>query len=78
VLKLGNVGDADPAAAEGLAEALRDTDALVRRDAVLAVAKLTKPSETILAQLRVMSESDRDALVRDHAKKATTHFGAAE
>lgn len=78
VLKLGNVGDADLAAAEGLAEALRDTDALVRRDAVLAVAKLTKPSETILARLRVMSESDRDTLVRSHAQKATTHFGAAE
>jgi HEAT repeat protein len=80
VLKLGNVGDADPAAAEGLAEALRDTDALVRRAAILAVAKLTKPSEAILAQLKVMSESDRerDALVRDHAKKAITHFGATE
>jgi len=25
-----------------------------------------------------MSESERDALVRDHAKKAITHFGAAE
>jgi len=78
VLKLGNVGDADPAAAEGLAEALCDTDALVRRDVVLAVAKLTKPSETILARLRVMSESERDTLVRDHAKKALAHFGASE
>jgi HEAT repeat protein len=78
VLKLGNVGDADPTAAEGLAEALHDTDALVRRAAILAVAKLTKPSETILARLKVMSESDRDTLVRDHAKKAIAHFGAAE
>ena len=26
--------------------------------------------ETILAQLKVMSESDRDALVRDYAQKA--------
>jgi HEAT repeat protein len=78
VLKLGNVGDADPAAAEGLAEALHDTDALVRRTAILAVAKLTKPGETILAQLKVMSESDRDTLVRDHAKKAIAHFGASD
>lgn len=78
VLKLGNVGDADPAAAEGVAEALRDTDALVRRAAILAVAKLTKPSEAILAQLRVMNERDRDALVREHAKKAIAHFGAAD
>jgi HEAT repeat protein len=78
VLKLGNVGDSDPAAAEGIAEALRDTDALVRRDAILAAAKLTRPGETILAQLRAMSQSDRDTLVRDHATKAMTHFGAAE
>ncbi len=78
VLKLGNVGDADPAAAEGLADALRDTDALIRSDAVLAIAKLTKPSETILAQLRVMSGSDRDARVRDYAQKAIKRFGAAE
>ncbi len=78
VLKLGNVGDAHPSAAEGLALALRDSDALVRRDAVLAVAKLTKPGETILGQLRVMSDSEPDTLARDHAKKAIAHFGKAE
>jgi HEAT repeat protein len=78
VLKLGNVGDADPTAAEGLAEALRDTDALIRSDAIYAVAKLTKPGKTILAQLKVMSDSDRDTRVRDNAKKALKHFGAAE
>jgi len=78
VLKLGNVGDADPAVAEGLAEALRDSEVLVRRDAVHAVAKLTKPSDAIMAQLKVMSESDRDTLVRDYARRALAHFGAAE
>jgi HEAT repeat protein len=78
VLKLGNVGDSDPTAAEGLAEALRDNDALIRSDAIYAVAKLTMPGETILAQLKVMSDSDRDARVRDNAKKALTHFGVAE
>jgi HEAT repeat protein len=78
VLKLGNVGDADPTAAEGLAEALRDTDALVRRDAVHAVAKLTKPDVAVMAQLRVMSESDRDKLVRDYAKRAIEHFEKVE
>lgn len=78
VLKLGNVGDADPTAAEGLAEALRDTDALVRRDAIQAVAKLTKPGEAILAQLRALSDRDRDPLVREHAQKAIAHFGAAK
>jgi HEAT repeats len=70
VLKLGNVGDADPAAAEGLAEALLDTDDQVRRDAVLAVAKLKSPGETIMSRLRTMAESDRDLRARDLAKKA--------
>ena len=78
VLKLGNVGDADPSVAEGLAEALRDTDVVVRRDAVRAVAKLKKPSEAIIAQLKVMSETDRDSLARDYAQRAITHFGKIE
>jgi HEAT repeat protein len=78
VLKLGNVGDADPAAAAGLTEALSDNDATVRRAAILAVAKLTQPGEAILALLKTLSEGDRDTLVRDHAKKALAHFGAAE
>jgi HEAT repeat protein len=74
VLKLGNVGDSDPAAAVALAEALRDPDILVRRDAVLAVAKLTKPGEGILSQLKVLSEQDRDPTVRDYARKALRQF----
>jgi HEAT repeat protein len=78
VLKLGNVGDADPNAVDGLAEALRDSDSLVRREAILAIAKLTKPLEAILVQLKVMSETDRDALVRDHARRALVHFAAIE
>jgi hypothetical protein len=74
VLKLGNVGDADPAAAEGLAEALRDSDAIVRRAAVSAVAKLRKPSEEIMAWLMVMGDRDPDTRVRDYAKRAIAHF----
>jgi hypothetical protein len=78
VLKLGNVGDSDPAAADALAEALRDSDPLVRRDAVMAVAKLRKPSEAVVAQLKTMQQSDRDPLIRDYAKRAIVHFGLAE
>jgi HEAT repeat protein len=70
VLKLGNVGDADPAAAEGLAEALHDSDALVRRDAIPAVLKLSKLSDAIVAQLGTMSRSDSDPGVRDYATRA--------
>jgi hypothetical protein len=76
VLKLGNVGEGDPAVLEALAEALRDKDALVRRDAIKAIAKQTNPSEAIKAQLKAMSASDRDSLVRDYAKRALDHFGA--
>jgi len=75
VLKLGNVGDADPAAAEGLAEALRDADVLVRRDAVLAVVKLKSPAEAIIGQLGTMSRSDHDPSVRDVAKRALAKLG---
>ena len=52
VLKLGNAGDSDPATAEGLAEALQDSDALVRRDAIRAVAKLKQPGALIKERLR--------------------------
>jgi HEAT repeat protein len=70
VLKLGNVGDDDPAAEEALTGALRDTDALVRRDAVYAVVKLAKPGEAIIAELESMSRNDADPAVRDVAARA--------
>jgi HEAT repeat protein len=78
VLKLGNVGDSDPAVPDALAEALRDSDPLVRRDSVMAIAKLRKPSEAVIAQLKTMQQSDRDPLIRDYAKRAIVHFGLAE
>jgi HEAT repeat protein len=78
VLKLGNVGESDPAVVEALAEALDDTNAQVRRAAIQAIAKLTKPSDKILTQLKLMVENDRDTVVRDYAKKAVLHFNPAE
>jgi HEAT repeat protein len=75
VLKLGNVGDTDPAAAHGLAAALRDSDAIVRRDAVSAIAKLTHPDAEIVAALRMMKDRDPDPRVRDYAQRAIAHFG---
>jgi HEAT repeat protein len=77
VLKLGNVGDSDPAAAEGLAEAIRDSDAIVRRNAVSAVAKLSKPSDEILVWLMIMGDRDPDLRVRDYAERAIAHFDKA-
>jgi HEAT repeat protein len=78
VLKLGNVGDSDPAASEALASALHDPDALVRRDAVHAVVKLKQPSEAMLAQLREMNRTDPDPTVRDYAARALKKLGHSE
>ena len=78
VLKLGNVGDADPTAADGLARALHDSDVLVRRDAVHAVVKLKQPGEAIVARLREMNQSDPDATIRDFAMRALKKLGQDE
>jgi HEAT repeat protein len=78
VLKLGNVGDADHAAAEGLTRALRDSDVLVRGDAVHAVVKLKQPSEAIVERLQEMKRTDPDATVRDFAQRALAKLGRSE
>ncbi len=78
VLKLGNAGDSDPATAEGLAEALQDADALVRRDAIRAVANLKQPGALIKERLQTMSRLDKDSLARDLASKARARLGGAE
>ncbi len=78
VLKLGNVGDADPAVADALALALRDRDAQVRRDAVLAVAKLKTPGAAIASQLETMSRTDRDPRARDLAQRALARVRGRE
>ncbi len=77
VLKLGNVGDSDPAALEGLALALNDPDSLVRHDAVLAVAKFRQPGDAIKTQIETMSKNDKDARVRDVAQRALTRLSGS-
>jgi HEAT repeat protein len=78
VLKLGNVGDADSAVAEGLAGALHDSDVLVRRDAVHAVVKLKQPSAAIVQRRQEMNRTDPDATARDFAKRALAKLGRTE
>lgn len=70
VLKLGNVGDADPAVAAGLIEAMDDRDPLVRRDAIVAVTRLKDPGPTVWEHLDRMTRSDKDARVRELAHQA--------
>jgi len=78
VLKLGNAGGSDPATAEGLAEALKDSDALVRRDAIRAVAKLKQPGALIKERLETMSRLDKDSVARDLASRALARLGGTE
>ncbi len=78
VLKLGNVADSDPSVAEGLVEALGDADALVRRDAIMAAAKLKEPPAAIKERLEVMSRTDKDARSRELAGKAVIRLGGGE
>jgi hypothetical protein len=68
------VGEADPAVGEGLAAALGDQDATVRRDAILAVVKLKQRGATVIDKLESMSKTDRDAKVRDAATRAASHL----
>ena len=76
VLKLGNVGDADPTVAPALAEALDDVNPLVRHDAVLAVVKFASPGEEIVGRLRSMAKSDKNNRTRESAGKALRKLGA--
>lgn len=70
VLKLGNIGDADPAVSPAIGDALSDRDPLVRRDAIFATVKLKTPPPAVLDQLFRMGESDRDPKLRDIASRA--------
>jgi hypothetical protein len=55
-----------------------DPDAVVRRDAIRAVAKLSQPSALIRERLQIMSRTDKDPATRDLAAKALAHFGGGE
>jgi HEAT repeat protein len=77
VLKLGNLGKEDnPTIAEGLAGALGDKDAIVRREAILSVVKLKHPAPAMIERLDAMGRNDRDLKVRDAAKQAASHLAA--
>src|SRR5208337_1837602 len=57
---------------------LQDPDALVRRDAIRAVAKLKQPGGLIKERLQTMSRLDKDSLARDLASKALERLGGTE
>jgi HEAT repeat protein len=67
---LGNIGPSDPVAVPALINALKDADAGVRREAILALLKTGAAAQEAVSLLRVMQKRDRDAQVRAYATKA--------
>jgi hypothetical protein len=68
--KLGNVGTTDPGVLPALLDALRDTDAGVRCEVILALVKCAPEAKEAVPDLVERQKNDRDAKVRDYAAKA--------
>ena len=69
--KLGNLGLTDPATVvPALTAALKDPDAAVRCEAILAVVKCGPAANDAIGELTEVQQRDRDAKVRDYAGKA--------
>jgi HEAT repeat protein len=68
--KLGNVGPADAAVVPVLTAALKDRDAGVRREAILALMKCGVEAREAIPALTELQQHDRDAQVRIYAAKA--------
>ncbi|MFL5338969.1 MAG: HEAT repeat domain-containing protein [Gemmataceae bacterium] len=70
VKELGHVGAAHPAAIPAVIGALKDHDATVRMEAVVALLNLGRAGKQAEPQLADMSKSDPDKRVREYAVKA--------
>jgi HEAT repeat protein len=70
VRELGHVGPADPAAIPAVTAAVKDKDAAVRREAVLALLNLGPAARDAAAALAEAAKSDPDPAVRQDAAKA--------
>jgi HEAT repeat protein len=69
-MKLGNVGSTDPAAFPALLGALKDRDAGVRCDVILALVKFGPDAKDAAPALDHVRKNDPNAKVRDYAAKA--------
>lgn len=69
-VKLGNAAAVDPAALAALEEALKDRDAAVRTEVVLALLRIGPAARQTLPALRETVRTDKDARVRAYAEKA--------
>jgi HEAT repeat protein len=70
VEKLGNAGPIDAAVIPALCGALRDENAGVRCQAILALAKSGSDAKAAIEPLQAMGRQDRDPRVRSYAAKA--------
>jgi HEAT repeat protein len=70
VMKLGNVGTTDTAVMPALVGALKDADAGVRCEVILALLKCAPDAQEAVPDLAELKMKDRDAKVRDFATKA--------
>jgi HEAT repeat protein len=70
VCKLGNAGAPDAEAWAALSGALRDKNAGVRREAILALMKCGRRAEEVVPILRELQQRDPDTQVRGDAGKA--------
>ena len=68
--KLGNVGPTDPVAFPALMRALRDTDAGVRCEVILALTKFGSGAKEAIPDLTVIHRQDPNAQVRTYAARA--------
>ena len=68
--KLGNVGSSDADALPALIGALKDRDAVVRCEAILALVKFGPQARKALPMLTEMQQRDPNAQVRRYAVKA--------
>jgi HEAT repeat protein len=69
-LKLGNVGPAHPTVFPALHDALKDRDAAVRCEVILALVKFGPDAKDALPALGLIRKNDPNAKVRDYAAKA--------
>jgi HEAT repeat protein len=67
---LGNIGWSDPVVLPALIEALKDADAGVRCEVILALLKYGPGAREALTKLEEMQRRDRNAQVRQYAARA--------
>ena len=68
--KLGNVGPSDPVASPALVAALKDRDAVVRCEVILALVKFGRSAQAAVSPLKELRDRDPDAKVRSYAARA--------